>query len=377
MDGFQAPMATPLAAIAAAATHHDRHASFPADSLAALHAAGLLALTVPRDVGGGGAGLAASARAVGAVGGACASTALIFAMQCLHQRAMAADAGWPGALRDRVGRDAVNEGGLINALRVEPELGTPSRGGIPATVARRTADGWRLTGRKIYSTGAPGLRWLLVFAATDEASPRTGAFLVPADAPGLCIEATWDQLGLRASGSHDVLLDDVAIPVDHAGELRAPGAWGGATAEFAAWNAALIGALYTGVARAARDWAIGFLRTRTPTALGAPLATLPRLQEAIGGVAEKLAVNDWLIAGLAATTDAGAPPPAAESNLLKVTLAENAIDAVQRAVAVAGNHALSRHHPIERHLRDVLCARIHAPQVDAARTAAGRAVLGL
>ncbi len=51
---------------------------------------------------------------------------------------------------------AAADGALINALRVEPELGTPARGGLPATVARRDGGDWRLTGRKIYSTGAPG-----------------------------------------------------------------------------------------------------------------------------------------------------------------------------------------------------------------------------
>lgn len=383
MDGFQTPAAIaadrlhgPLATIAAAAERHDREASFPADSLAALHRDGLLALTVPARLGGGGGGLAASAGAVAAVGAVCASTGLVFAMQCLHQRAVAGDPGWPAAVRDRVGRDAATAGGLVNALRVEPELGTPSRGGLPATRARRTPDGWRLSGRKIYSTGAPGLRWLLIYATTDEATARTGAFLVPADAPGIRIVGSWDQLGLRASGSDDVVLDDVAIPAEYAGELREPRAWTGATPEFAAWNAALIGSLYSGVARAARDWAVRFLRDRVPSNLGAPLATLPRLQEAMGEVAERLTANEWLIAGLAAVTDAGAPPPVVESNMLKVTLAENAIAAVERAVSVGGNHALSRHHPIERHLRDVLCARVHAPQVDAARLAAGRALLG-
>ena len=54
---------------------------------------------------------------------------------------------------------------------------------------------------------------------------------------------------------------------------------------------------------------------------------------------------------------------------------ENAIAAVQLATELAGNHGLSRHNKLERHLRDVLCARIHTPQPDAAWTAAGRIAL--
>jgi alkylation response protein AidB-like acyl-CoA dehydrogenase len=57
-------------------------------------------------------------------------------------------------------------------------------------------------------------------------------------------------------------------------------------------------------------------------------------------------------------------------------VAENAITAVQQAVALSSNHGLSRTNPLERHLRDVLCARIHTPQADAAHIAAGRAALG-
>ena len=64
----------------------------------------------------------------------------------------------------RVAAEAVENGALINALRVEPELGSPTRGGMPSTVLRRTADGWTLSGHKIFATGAPGLRWMDVWA---------------------------------------------------------------------------------------------------------------------------------------------------------------------------------------------------------------------
>jgi alkylation response protein AidB-like acyl-CoA dehydrogenase len=56
---------------------------------------------------------------------------------------------------------------------------------------------------------------------------------------------------------------------------------------------------------------------------------------------------------------------------------ENAIAVVQRTVEASGNHGLSRANPLERHLRDVLCARIHTPQGDSVRLAAGRLALGL
>ncbi len=380
MDGFMqlATVSTlddALAEIAERAADVDRDGTFPQESLDILHAEGLLNLTARRGDGGAEAGLAEVARLVRLVGQSCASTGLILAMQLIHLRS-SAQADWPEAIRAKIGRSAGRYGALINALRVEPALGTPARGGLPETVAVRTADGWSLTGRKIYSTGAPGLTWMLVFARTDEAAPRTGFFLVQAPAPGIRIEQSWDQLGLRGSGSHDVVFESVDIPFDHAVDVRAPAEWSRRDPVGAAWSGLLVAALYTGVAEAGRDWIVRFLRERVPANLGKPLATLPRMQEAVGRIEALLLANRRLVDGAAADTDAGRVPAPSETGLIKTVAAENAIAAVQAALELAGNHGLSRAHPLERHLRDVLCARIHTPQPDAAYTAAGRLALG-
>lgn len=378
MDGLPPGPLLPEAlrlAIAAAASEDDRLARFPRTTFLRLYEAGLLGLTVPRRFGGQEAGLRAAAALVTEVGRGCASTALVLAMQLLHHHAIAGNARWPERLAARVGREAVERGALINALRVEPALGTPARGGLPDTIAHPTREGWKLDGHKIYATGMPGLAWLLVWARTDETIPQLGQFLVPARAEGVRMVETWDHLGLRASGSHDVVFEGVALPADHAVDVRPPESWRGRDASQAAWNAALIGAVYTGVALAARDWLAGFLRTRAPANLGAPLASLPRMQEAVGRIEAGLLVNQRLIAGLAADDDAGRAGDPAAIDLLKMVLADNAVAAVEQAVALCGNHALSRSNPLERHLRDVLCARIHTPQADSALTAAGRAAL--
>ena len=364
------------AGFAARAGAHDRDASFPHENFAALRDAGLLALTVPRAWGGGGGGLTEAAEAIGAVGQGCASTGLVFAMQLTQQAQFLRNARVPEAVRAQVAADAVRRGGLLNALRVEPELGSPSRGGLPQTILRRQPDGsWLLSGRKIYSTGAPGLAWMLVWARDDSDAPRVGQVLVPATAPGVRIVESWDHLGMRATGSHDVVFEDVALPAAAAVDLRLPSEWGAPEAGWASWNAAGLGALYTGIARAARDWALGFLRDRVPTGLGAPLATLPRMQEKMGEVEALLGANARLVASLATDHDAGRPAPLAEAHLLKAMLVENAVRAVETASQLAGNHAHSRAHPMERHLRDVLCGRVHVPTAEAAHTGAGRAVL--
>jgi alkylation response protein AidB-like acyl-CoA dehydrogenase len=244
-------------------------------------------------------------------------------------------------------------------------------------VARRTPAGWSLTGQKITATGAPGLHWFLVWARTDEDTPRTGGFLVPANAPGVRLHESWDHLGLRASGSHDVLFEDVEIPADHAGDLRPAADWPPLDAEVLTWHTVLLGALYTGVARAARDWLLRFLHDRRPANLGASLATLQRVQEAVGAIEELLAVNAALLDVATTAADVGMPHSGVTLNLFKTTLASNTAGVVEQAAALAGNHALSRHNAMERHWRDVQCARVHTPQADSARLAAGRAALGV
>lgn len=355
------------------AADHDRHATFPFESFEALKNAGLLGLTVPVEYGGRGAGLLETCEVLGAIASGDASTALVLAMQYLMHATIARSPTWPPHIREMVARDAVEQGGLINALRVEPELGTPARGGMPATTAEQVADGWRVSGHKIYSTGIPILSWLMVWAKTAEAEPRVGMFLVPAKTAGVRIVETWDHLGMRASGSHDVIFERALISHDYAVDVREPSAWAVRDDVQAAWYTIAIAALYNGVARAARDWLVTYLTERTPTALGAPLATLPRFQEAVGEIDGRLLTNRVLIESAALRTDNGSPPPATESGLIKMTVTTNAIATVERAVELIGNPGLSRANQIERHLRDVLCSRIHTPQNDSILIAAGRA----
>ncbi|GJD96392.1 acyl-CoA dehydrogenase family protein [Methylobacterium iners] len=364
-------------AFAERAAEHDRTGGFAHENVAGLRAAGLLALTVPRELGGQGAGLARAAAVVGRLAEGDPSTALVLAMHLLQHGIIHHESAWPRSASAAVGRAAVEHGALINALRVEPELGTPARGGLPATVARATPAGWRIEGRKIFSTGSPALAYGIVFARTDEAEPRIGNLLVPLASPGVRIEESWDHLGLRASGSHDVVFEGVEVPADHAVDLRRLEEWRRPDHSQQAWSTTLLAALYDGVARAAQAWFVRFAQTRTPGSLGAPLSSLPRFQEAVGENERLLALNARWIRHLAADVDAGAWPSVEEAGFLKLTATENAIAVVQRAVELTGNPALSRKNPLERHLRDVVCGRIHWPQHDAVRAAAGRAALGL
>jgi len=361
---------------AARAGLHDREASFPFENFKELSEAGLLALTVPAALGGGGVGAREAARTLGIFAKADPSTALVLSMHYIQHLVMARSQRWPVRLARKLAKETVEGVALINALRVEPDLGSPARGGLPATIARCTETGWRLTGRKIYSTGAPILKWYAVWAKTDEPEIRVGLFLVPAGLPGMRIEETWDHLGLRASGSHDVIFEDVAFPLDYEIDVRKPEEW--ATPDFTQGilSAILVSSIYDGVARAARDWLIQFLKERVPANLGAPLASLPRAQEILGAIEARLAVNARLIDSFAGDFDDGVLLDATEASAIKMTVTNNAVAAVEDALSLSSNHGLTRANPLERHYRDVLCGRVHTPQDDATRVTLGRLALG-
>ncbi|WP_407117985.1 acyl-CoA dehydrogenase family protein [Bradyrhizobium sp. LMG 9283] len=374
--GYIALAETLAAGFAARAAEHDRTGSFPFENFRELFEAGLLSLTVPAAHGGGGAGARYAARVLGIIK-ADPSTALVLSMHYINHLVMARSQTWPARLSRKLARESVEGLALVNALRVESELGSPARGGLPATIARRTETGWRLSGHKIYSTGSPILKWYLVWARTDEAEPRVGQFLVPAGLPGTRIVETWDHHGLRASGSHDVIFDDVVIPLDAEVDLRKPADWHAPEVTQATIHTVFVAAIYDGVARAARDWLVTFLKQRVPASLGAPLATLARAQEILGAIEARLAVNARLIETFARDFDDGVQLSAGESNVIKLTVTNNAAAVVEDALSLTGNHGLSRNNPLERHYRDVLCGRVHTPQDDSTRLALGRAALGL
>lgn len=358
------------AQLSATAHLYDESGAFPQDNFKLLHEQGLVALTVPKALGGGGANLAQARKAISAVAKGEPSTALILVMQYIHHASLQDSPSWPEALRLQVAQDAVRDGALINALRVEPDLGTPARGGLPATVARRTAAGWRVSGRKIYSTGSHGLTWFSVWARSSDEDPLVGAWLVHKDTPGISIIEDWDHLGMRATCSHEVVFDNVLVPLDHAVNVSP---WSAPQPELDAnaflWMSVLLSSVYDGVAQAARDWLVSWLETRKPSNLGASLSTLPRFQEAVGHIDTLLFANRSLL-------DSAAEGHLSTSNAaqLKYLVTGNAIRAVELAIEASGNPGLSRNNPLQRHYRDVLCSRVHTPQNDAILQGVGKAV---
>jgi alkylation response protein AidB-like acyl-CoA dehydrogenase len=363
---------------AARAATHDREGSFPFENFDDLRAARLLSLTVPETNGGDGAGLTAAMAVLQTVGRGDASTALVLAMHYIYHGILReSHAGWAVTTYERLCRESVAGLALINAMRVEPDLGSPSRGGLPKTTGERTASGWRLNGHKLYSTGSPICAYHLVWGRTAGDEPQVGYFVVPKDAPGVRIVETWDHLGMRATGSHDVIYEDVELPFEFAADLRPPAGWMAPDPVGEAWNALGIAAVYNGAAHAAAEWLKRYLHERAPSNLGASLATLPRFQGAVGEIETLLFVNDQLIFGLAADCDRGAFDPSGDNRffMAKYAVTANAIKAVDLAVSLIANPGLTRHNPLERLYRDVICGRVNYPQDDMVLAAAGRSAL--
>ncbi|GHF81355.1 acyl-CoA dehydrogenase family protein [Kitasatospora xanthocidica] len=360
--------------LAARAEEHDRDATFPYQGIEAVHEAGLLTLTVSRKYGGPGGTLADTVRVLSQLGRGDASVAVVTAFTLLRHAEQARRADWPAAGYRRLLTESRRGPALVNTLRAEPGA---QPGGLPETVARRDGDGWLLTGRKTYCTGAEALAWMAVTARTDEEEPRIGTFLVRGESEGLEIDPTWDQLGLRASASHDVVLDRVRVPADLAlGLGTRESAGDGTEAELArAWHDLALSAVAIGVARAAEAWLVRFLSRRTPANLTEPLGTLPRYRCALGEIEAQLIGAEELVHGLAPRVDRGEPDAVARTGPAHLLATRAATAAVQQAVALTGNPGLSRRHPLERYLRDVLSSRVHLASEETVLEAAGRAAL--
>lgn len=366
-------LATVTAELAETAAEYDQTGAVPVRGLEAAQRAGLLTATVGKQFGGPGVGPRETARILTALGEGDPSVALIVANTLMAHAAQAANAHWPAALYAEV----LKRPGPINAIRAEPELGAPARGGLPKTTVKRTGTGWLLNGHKAYATGGTALAYHVVWVVTDEpGASRVGHVLVPGGLPGITWVDTWDHLGLRASNTHDVIYENVELPAEAFVEIPR-GADGVYRDPAAIAGPGSFGhpALYIGVARAARQAFVDFAQSRVPAALGKPIATTERIQSVAGEIDLQIATAETLLHGALLRIEAGDEEVHPQLSVIKVAIGRAVVAAVQTAVAALGNPGLSRRNRLERHLRDVLCVRVHPPQEDAALVAAGRRVL--
>ncbi|MBA2247611.1 MAG: acyl-CoA/acyl-ACP dehydrogenase [Chloroflexia bacterium] len=370
-------LADGLAEIAAGyADAHDRAGSFPHETFAELHKGGYLSLTVPEEFGGGGAAAVDVMLAQEHLARGSGSVALGTTMHLGIMGGLASSRHWPPALLERVFADVVERGALINSAASEPDLGSPSRGGMFHTTATRDGSGWRINGRKTWTTMSPGLMYAIVLLTVEEhGDTARGQFLVPMDTEGVIREENWDNLSMRSSGSNDVVFDNVLV----ADEYRLPQPTGLPGMQGSDWS--LLGsAVYLGIAQAARDFAVEFAKHRVPSGLGTPIAELQTVQHRIAQIDILLAQARSL---LYLTAETWADQPDQRESLAwrmaaaKYTVTNNAIAVTDQALRVVGSVGLQRSLPLERYFRDVRAGLGNPPMDDVALTMIGKTALDL
>ncbi|MGO1544459.1 MAG: acyl-CoA dehydrogenase family protein [Gulosibacter sp.] len=347
--------------LAASAAEADATGRLSWDSIETVHEAGLLTATVSERFGGREIDFGSYVDAYAAMGEGDPAVALVALMTSMQHSAVASGVTWPTDVYEQVLQDSAKRPVLVNTARSEPALGASERGGQLATTAHKTERGWVINGRKAFVTGSELLDWHVVLIALPDEGGLARAF-VPGNDPGIEVIQSWDGIGMRASSTHDVVYREVEIPDEH----LIPSTGGTGPAIIGAMFGIGLSAIYLGVARAARNALVKFLNERVPASLGAPLATVERLQDATGEVTAELIVAEEVLHSATTQLSQGVEPDATRIAATKLISTRASINVVQESLRIAGSYGLSGSGPIQRHLRDVLCARPNPPQEDVA-----------
>jgi alkylation response protein AidB-like acyl-CoA dehydrogenase len=354
--------------INAHASRHDREGSFVAEAYELLRSSGYLALAVPEELGGHGATIRQVAMAQRELARHCSSTALASVM---HHHVVLFTAwrnrrGMPGA--EATLRRVADEGIVL-----------VSTGGAdltrPRGEARRVDGGFVVSGRKIFASQAPVGTVLSTMFAYDD--PDEGRIVlnmaVPVAAEGVTIVETWDALGMRGTGSHDVELRDVFVPDEKIMARRPHGKLDNALQVILSIAMPPIAAVYLGVAEAARDHAVAAVAD-------SPRRLDPTVQRQVGLIDTRLRVAGWALDGALAVV--GDDPQPSMTTVAAVMAAKREIalagvEVCDLAMEVAGGAAFSRTSPIEQAYRDVRGAKFHPLTPDESLVHAGLVALGL
>jgi alkylation response protein AidB-like acyl-CoA dehydrogenase len=365
--------------VAPRAHAHDRAGTFPAEAIAALGKAELLAINVPTAAGGSGLGPRTFAEVNAILAEADPSVAMIYMMHVCatevivvgarNRRSPAIDA----ALAD------MPRGKHLTTLAFS-EAGSRSHFWAPLSRASRSAVGVQLNAKKSWVTSAGVADSYVVTTLSSEAKGPTDStlYLVPRSVPGLRVAAPWDGLGLRATASSPMTLEAVAVGEDR--RLTDEGAGFAAKLNVVLpWFNLGSATVSLGICRAVVAETISHLKTSRFEHMGnASLGeTLPTLRQAL---AQMQIDTD----GLAHRVDAciGAlENPGADTMLrvleVKASAGGTATRVTSSAMHACGGAAFSKHTSIERYFRDAHAGSVMAPTVDVLREFIGKALLGI
>jgi alkylation response protein AidB-like acyl-CoA dehydrogenase len=349
---------------AARAAEHDARDAFVAANYRELRERRVFSAGVPAELGGGGAAYPDLCAMLRQLARHCGSTALALAMHT-HQVAIAA---WRwrhegGAMEPLLRRVAAQETVLVTSGGSDWLAGSGR--------AERVDGGYRVSGRKIFASGAPAGDLFMTLAIHDdpERGPTVLHFAIPFDASGLAVQDTWRTLGMRGTGSHDIVLDSVFVPDAAIGLRRAPGRW-------ESWHVVamhvepLIYSVYVGLAEAARDLALAQAARRRHEAT---------TQELAGRLETELATARLALRHMTDVAAGGRPGPETTNEVMigRTVAGRAAIRTVELAMELAAGAGFYRDLGLERLFRDVQGARYHHLRESAQHAYAGRMALGV
>lgn len=356
-----ARLAPGFAANAAKADEGDR---FVADNYDALKAVGLVEAAVPVELGGRGAEIAELCDMIRIIAGSCGSTGLAFSMHT-HQVAIPA---WRWRHQKATAVEPLLKRIAAEKIVLLSSGGSDWIGG--SGKAEKVDGGYRITARKVFTSGAEAGDLLMTGAILDGDPAKVLHFGVPMKAPEVSIVDTWRTLGMRGTGSNDVLVEGLFIPEANVALARNAGEWHPLFQVISIIAFPLIYAAYLGVAESARNIAIELAKKKPASPYAVSLA---------GRMDTSLRAAQLAHRHMVATAEKNAPSAASvnETMISRALVAKHAIEAVELAMELAGGAGFYRAAGLERRFRDVQGARFHPLQQGPQATYAGSMALGL
>lgn len=341
----------------------DQDGGFAFESVERLRESGYTKWAVPSEYGGAGISVYELVMYQERIAQGDPALALAIGWHMSTVAELAAKRSWT---EDKLGAflQAIAGGALTNRAASEKATGSPSRGGKMQTTAERRGEGYVLNGRKTFTSLAPVLDLVIVNTTLVEGDVGEPAdFLFPMNTPGVVVDPVWNMMGMRGTGSHDLVLEDAIVPAEALVYRASAGKRGGPANPFLLH----VPACYLGIALAARDEALAFAASYQPNSLDRPILHLPHIGTLIGEIDVELAAARHFMYSVAARWEHPVADEAggiAELGAVKVFAIRTALSVVDKALRIAGAHGLSQSHPLQRLYRDARFGLSNPPMED-------------
>ena len=339
--------------IAPRAAEIDETSEFPWDVHAALVAADFHAVHIPQAYGGAGADAVAACIVIEEVARACASSALIPAVNKLGTVGIIL-AGSEDLKQRYLTQVARGEAMFSYALS-EPEAGSDAAAMRSRAVA--DSDGWVLNGGKRWITGAGVSTFYTVMAVTDPDAGSHGisAFVVHADDPGFSLGAPEKKMGIKGSPTRELYFDNVRLPHDRI--IGDPGTGFATALRTLDHTRPTIAAQAVGIAQGALDFAVSYVKDRKQ--FGRAIAQFQGLQFMLADMQIKLVAARQLTYAAAAKSERGDGDATGFAAAAKAFASDSAMEITTDAVQLLGGYGYTKDYPVERMMRDAKITQIY------------------